>query len=118
MAYCEICGKTYKPSQIPKACLREGGMSKSKRKLVKMPEVIEIQVGGVETCESLKEACVAYLRLLEQPCPQKIHFYIQLGDQLTGAITFRQEGKKVYVYGDFSNLPDALGYSRFCKGEK
>ena len=89
-----------------------------KKKLVVMPEVMEIQVGGLETCESLKEACVAYLRLLEQPCPQKMHFCIKLGHQLTGGITFRQEGKKVYVYGDFSNLPDYLEYSRFCKGEK
>lgn len=79
-----------------------------KKKWLEVPEVIEIQVGGVETCISLKEACVAYLRLLEQTCPQKIHFSIQLSNYQTGSITFRQEGKKIIVYGDFRGLPDTL----------
>ena len=79
-----------------------------KKRWLEVPEVIEIQVGGVEICKTLEEACKAYLKYLKEGCPQKIHFYIQLCSYQTGSITFRQEGKKIIVYGDFRSMPDTL----------
>jgi len=85
------------------------------KKKVEIPEVIEIQVGGVKTCKTLEQACHTYLALLKEGVPDKIHFYIQLCNSQTACITFRQEGDKVYVYGDFKGLPDALDYAYYLR---
>ena len=79
----------------------------TKRNL-EVPEVIEVQVGGVLNCKTLEEACKAYLNLLKEACPNKIHFYIQLRNSKTGSITLRQEKKAIIVYGDFPDMVDTL----------
>ena len=84
-------------------------------KKIEFSEVKEVQVGGVRTCYSLKAACIAYLELLSEACPDKIHFYIGFPGGGTSCISFRQEGEKIYVYGDFEGLKDCIEFAKFIE---
>ena len=82
--------------------------------------VKEIQVGGYVTCESLEEACNAYVGMLRKPgfAPRtKIHFTIELPNGKTKTITIRDEDTQTVAYGDFEGLPDFLEYAKEVMGE-
>lgn len=79
-----------------------------------MASVREIQVCGGKIVSTLEEACKEYLHCLEEGTDrEKIHFWIAL-DSKEGsrAITFRQWGDAVEVYGDFDGLPNFLEWTK------
>ena len=71
--------------------------------------VKEIQVGGVQSCGSLLEACGVlsqeFLRL-------KINFLIELPNGELKTITIRDEEGETVAYGDFEGLPSFLDYAK------
>ena len=77
-----------------------------------MAKVIEIQICGGKIATTLKDACEEFLSCVDETDREKIHFTIRLNDGTTKAITFRQMGDGVHVYGDFKGMKNALNWAR------
>lgn len=78
-----------------------------------MATVKEIQVCGGKICGNLYDACLEYLKCLEEGTDRaKINFCITLSTGEVKAITIRQEEDKVVAYGDFEGLPDSVEYAQ------
>ena len=87
---------------------------------MEITRVIEIQVGGSTIVQSLEEACIEYIRMLQQDrvSRTKISFAIKTKDGQVKAITIRDEDNETVAYGDFEGLLDALAYASAVTGRE
>jgi len=76
-------------------------------------KVIEIQVCGLDIHDNLYDACIDYVRRINEDTVNKnIHFGILLPSGGIKYITVRQEDDQVVAYGNFEGLPSATNYAK------